>query len=201
MSILLLTCIVYCDIKTIILIQMILIIQIIMIYSFGGVKISNFNIRKINSNELHLLENFLYEAIFQRDETRLIPRDVINQPEVRVFIEDFGKPDDYCLVADIKGKVVGAVWARILSGEVKGFGNIDDQTPEFAISLYKEYRNIGIGTALMQDMLKLLKEQGYKRTSLAVQKDNYAVRMYQKVGFEIIKELEEEYLMVCNLAT
>ncbi|MBH1939716.1 GNAT family N-acetyltransferase [Mobilitalea sibirica] len=172
-----------------------------MIYSFGGVKISNFNIRKINSNELHLLENFLYEAIFQRDETRLIPRDVINQPEVRVFIEDFGKPDDYCLVADIKGKVVGAVWARILSGEVKGFGNIDDQTPEFAISLYKEYRNIGIGTALMQDMLKLLKEQGYKRTSLAVQKDNYAVRMYQKVGFEIIKELEEEYLMVCNLAT
>jgi len=34
---------------------------------------------------------------------------------------------------------------------------------------------------------------------LAVQKDNYAVRMYKKVGFKIVKESEEEYLMICDL--
>jgi ribosomal protein S18 acetylase RimI-like enzyme len=91
------------------------------------------------------------------------------------------------------------VWTRILSGEVKGYGNIDEDTPEFAISLYKEYRKMGIGTALMRRMLELLKERGYKRASLAVQKDNYAVRMYKKVGFKIFKESEEEYLMICDL--
>jgi ribosomal protein S18 acetylase RimI-like enzyme len=48
-------------------------------------------------------------------------------------------------------------------------------------------------------MLQLLKEHGYKRTSLAVQKDNYAVRMYKAVGFEIVAELEEEYLMAYEL--
>ena len=159
----------------------------------------NYTIREARPSEIHLLEDFIYEAIFQRDETNLLPRDVINQPEIRVFIEDFGKPDDLCLVADIDGKIVGAVWTRILCGEVKGFGNIDNRTPEFAISLYKEYRNKGIGTALMKSMLQLLKECGYKQTSLAVQKDNYAVQMYKNVGFEIVKDLEEEYLMVHNL--
>ncbi|MHB1043937.1 MAG: GNAT family N-acetyltransferase [Eubacteriales bacterium] len=160
---------------------------------------TDFIIRKIEPSEIHLLRDFLYEAIFQRDETNLLPRDIINKPELSVYIDNFSESNDFCLVADIDGKVAGAVWTRILSGKIKGFGNIDDQTPEFAISLYREYRNRGIGTVLMRSMLRLLKEQGYMQTSLAVQKDNYAVRMYQNVGFKIIEELKEEYLMVCDL--
>ena len=35
--------------------------------------------------------------------------------------------------------------------------------------------------------------------SLAVQKVNYAVKMYKRVGFEIVDENEEEYIMVCEL--
>ena len=99
------------------------------------------------------------------------------------------------MVAEIKEKIVGAVWVRIMDD----YGHIDDETPSFAISLYEEYRNLGIGTALMRNMLELLKNKGYKRTSLSVQKVNYAVRMYQKAGFEVIDENEEEYIMVCRL--
>ncbi len=157
------------------------------------------NIRKINQSELHLLEDFLYEAIFQRDGDNLLPRDITSNPEVRVYIEKFGKADDLCLVAEINETIVGAVWTRILSGEVKGYGNIDKNTPEFAISVLKQYRNRGIGTELMQRMLILLKESGYKQTSLAVQKDNYAVKMYKDLGFDIVKESDEEYIMVCSL--
>lgn len=99
------------------------------------------------------------------------------------------------MVAEIKEKIVGAVWARIMDD----YGHIDDETPSFAISLYEEYRNMGIGTALMRDMLEFLKNKGYRRTSLSVQKVNYAVRMYQKVGFEVVDENEEEYIMVYRL--
>ena len=159
---------------------------------------TDYIIRTMKTSEKHLLKEFLYEAIFQRDESNLLPKEVINQPALKIYIEDFGKQDDFCLVADINGTVIGAVWTRIICGEVKGFGNIDEYTPEFAISIYKEYRNIGIGTALMKDMLELLEEHGYRRVSLAVQKDNYAVRMYKDVGFQILKELDEEYLMVCE---
>ena len=79
------------------------------------------------------------------------------------------------------------------------YGHIDNEMPSFAISLYEEYRNMGIGTALMRDMLEFLKNKGYRRTSLSVQKVNYAVRMYQKVGFEVVDENEEEYIMVYRL--
>lgn len=51
----------------------------------------------------------------------------------------------------------------------------------------------------MRKMLTELKVQGYKRASLAVQKLNYAVRMYKNIGFEIVDENEEEYIMVCRL--
>ncbi|MBP0976822.1 MAG: GNAT family N-acetyltransferase, partial [Oscillospiraceae bacterium] len=73
------------------------------------------------------------------------------------------------------------------------------ETPSFAISLYKEYRGHGIGTELMKEMLDVLKAQGYKRASLAVQKATYAVRMYRNVGFKTVDENDEEYIMVCDL--
>lgn len=155
-------------------------------------------IREIKTSEYHLLKDFLYEAIFQRDENDLLPRDVVNNPKLSIYIENFGEPDDNCLVAELSGKIVGAVWTRILSGEIKGYGYVDDETPEFAISLLGEYRNRGIGTALMKSMLSLLEKKGYQQTSLAVQKDNYAVRMYKNVGFKISRKLEEEYLMICE---
>ena len=82
---------------------------------------------------------------------------------------------------------------------MKDYGHVGDDTPSFAISLYKEYRGKGIGTDLMRRMLEQLKEQGYKKASLAVQRANYAVRMYEKVGFRTVDENDEEYIMVCKL--
>ena len=79
------------------------------------------------------------------------------------------------------------------------YGHIDDDIPSFAISIYEEYRNLGIGTTLMRTMLQFLKEKGYKQTSLSVQKENYAVGMYRKAGFEVVSENDEEYIMVCKL--
>jgi ribosomal protein S18 acetylase RimI-like enzyme len=51
----------------------------------------------------------------------------------------------------------------------------------------------------MKQMLQELKTRGYEKASLAVQKANYAVKMYKNVGFEIIDENDEEYIMVCVL--
>lgn len=152
-------------------------------------------IRQINNDELYLLEDFIYEAIFLHGQDITLPRDIIYKPEIFIYIKDFGCEHDNCLVAECDGKVCGAVWTRIIDA----FGHVDNDTPEFAISLYKQYRGLGIGTKLMRGMLALLKEKGYKQTSLAVQKDNYAVKLYKKVGFEIIGENKEEYIMICKL--
>ena len=155
-----------------------------------------FLIRTLCSGESALLKDFLYEAIFIPQGAEAPARDIVERPELRIYYDDFGsRPGDHCLAAETEGNVVGAVWTRIMND----YGHVDDETPSFAISLLPDFRNKGIGTRLMREMLSLLKECGYKQASLAVQKANYAVRMYKEVGFEIIDENEEEFIMVCRL--
>lgn len=153
-------------------------------------------IRALRNDEIDLLKEFLYEAIFIPDGVTPPPKNIVEKPELRVYTDDFAtRQGDNCFVAEIDSKVVGAVWTRIMND----YGHLDNDTPSFAISLYKDYRGQGIGTRLMKEMLSLLKIQGFKKASLAVQKANYAVRMYEKVGFHTVDENDEEYIMVCEL--
>ncbi|MBO6141358.1 MAG: GNAT family N-acetyltransferase [Ruminococcus sp.] len=157
---------------------------------------TDYIIREIRESEYPLLDDFLYEAIFIPEGVEPPPREIIKQPELQVYIRDFGKgKHDIALIAEVGTKAVGAVWVRIMND----YGHIDEQTPSFAISLYKEYRGKGIGTALMRAMLERLRKEGIEQASLAVQKQNYAVKMYKNVGFEIVDENKEEYIMLCRL--
>ena len=153
-------------------------------------------IRKIQKQEYPLLDNFLYEAIFIPEGIEPPPKSIISSPELQIYVKHFGESkDDWGLAAEVDGKIVGAVWVRSMND----YGHIDDETPSLAISLYKEYRGFGIGTAMMKEILTLLKSHGYSRVSLSVQKANYATKMYLKIGFEIVKENEEQYIMVYYL--
>lgn len=152
-----------------------------------------YTIREMTVTEYPLLNEFLYEAIFIPDGIEPPPRNIITSPELQIYVDRFGElKDDFALVAEVEKKVVGAVWVRIMND----YGHIDDKTPSLAISLYKEYRGQGIGTDMMKEMLSLLKAHGYKRVSLSVQKTNYAVEMYRKIGFDIVRGNEEEWIML-----
>ena len=147
----------------------------------------NYSIRKIRHDEVRVLDTFLYEAIFIPEGFEPPPKDIIKEPELQVYVDEFGsKIGDICFVAEADGQIVGAVWARIM----EDFGHVDDETPSFAISLFKEYRGYGIGTELMKRMIEELRTQGFKKASLSVQKTNYAVHLYNKVGFEVYCENE-----------
>lgn len=155
-----------------------------------------YTIRKMKIQEYPLLNDFLYEAIFIPDGVEPPPKSIITSSELQVYIDRFGAlKDDFALVTEIDKKIVGAVWVRIMND----YGHIDAETPSLAISLYKEYRGFGIGTAMMKEILTLLKSHGYSRVSLSVQKANYAATMYLKIGFSIVRENEEEYIMAYYL--
>ena len=150
-------------------------------------------IRKIRPEEYSLLREFLYQAIYLPGGVDPSPRSVVDLPELQVYIADFGtRPGDHCIVAEAAGKVVGAAWCRIMAD----YGHIDNDTPSLAISLLPEYRGLGIGTLLLNDLLLLLQEHGYLRASLSVQKENPALRLYQRTGFRIVAERGTEYLML-----
>lgn len=153
-------------------------------------------IREIKENEYGVLNDFLYEAIFVPEGIAPPDRSILDTPELRVYVENFQKKFGHkCLVAEADGKIIGAVWARVM----KDYGHIDDDTPSLAISLYPEYRHQGIGTEMMKRMLAVLKDAGYQRSSLSVQKANYAVKMYRALGFDVVVDNPEEYIMLIKL--
>lgn len=155
-----------------------------------------YTIREMTAQEYPLLDDFLYEAIFVPEGVEPPSKSIITAPELQVYVKGFGvSKDDFALVAEVENKIIGAVWVRIMND----YGHIDDKTPSLAISLYKKYRGQGIGRSLIKEMLSLLQAHGYKHVSLSVQKANYAAKLYQKIGFRIIKEIGDEWIMTYNL--
>ena len=156
----------------------------------------NYKIREIMKTEIPLLDDFLYEAIFIPEGVTPPSRDIIKDEALQIYVKDFGKQkDDICFVAEVDGRVVGAAWLRIIDD----YGHIDDDTPSLSISVYKEYRNLGIGKSLIKTALDELKKRGYEKTSLSVQKANYAFEIYKKAGYFVYEEREEDYIMVYDL--
>jgi ribosomal protein S18 acetylase RimI-like enzyme len=153
---------------------------------------SNLKIRQILIEEYPLLEEFQYHAIFLPVGVGPLPREIIFKPEIFVYIKDFGGKDDCCVVVELDKQIVGAAWTRI----IPAYGHIDDKTPELAISVLPNWRRQGIGSKMMNSLFDLLRERGYLQTSLAVQKENPAVRFYLRLGYNIIEEKTEEYLMI-----
>ena len=150
-------------------------------------------IRKIRQEEHDLLREFLYQAIYLPEGMEPPPRSVVDLPELQVYLTDFGtRSGDHGLVAEVEKKVIGAAWCRMM----EDYGHIDNDTPSLAISLLLEYRGQGTGTQLLNGLLRLLRENGYQRASLSVQKGNPALRLYQRTGFRIVAERGTEYLML-----
>lgn len=154
-------------------------------------------IRKIHPDEYGLLRELLYQAIYLPEGVVPPPRSVVDLPELQVYIAGFGTHSgDDCLVAEAEGTVVGAAWSRIM----EDYGHIDSSTPSLAISMLPGYRGLGIGTQLLNGLLLLLQENGYLRASLSVQKENPALRLYERAGFQILAEKDTEYLMLRDIA-
>ena len=71
---------------------------------------TNYIIRHLQGSENHLLREFLYEAIYIPEGVKPPSKDVVDLPELKLYLEDFGnKKDDFCRVADSEGKVVGGI--------------------------------------------------------------------------------------------
>jgi len=156
-----------------------------------------FLIREMKKTEYNELENFLYEAIFIPENVLPPPREIIFQPELQVYIKNFGEGEaDFCFVAEIDKKIVGAAWSRIMND----YGHIDEKTPSLALSVLKNFRRQGIATDLMKNLIEKIFANNFQQISLSVQKNNFiAIELYKKLGFKIFREIDEEFIMILKL--
>lgn len=141
----------------------------------------------------------LYEAIFIPEGTEKLPKDIVKRPELWRYISKFGRSGDICLVAEIYGKLAGAIWTRIFNVNEKGYGFVNADTPELSMAVAEQYRHKGIGTLLLKEIIRKLTEQNYQQVSLSVDKQNYAFDFYIKQGFEIFQTTEKSATLIKQL--
>lgn len=158
------------------------------------------SIRQLSPSDQHFLMEMLYQSLHASEGRPPFPRDVINRPEIAKYVRAWGRAGDMGLVAVDAGSVepIGAAWLRLLKGDERGYGYVDDETPELGMAVLPAYRGRGVGSDLLG---RLLESAGavYRSVCLSVSVDNPAVRLYERAGFERVCVCGSSLTMVKRL--
>jgi len=143
-------------------------------------------IRPIESADESFLWDMLYEAIHVPEGEPAPPRDIVQLPELARYVRDWGRAGDYGFIAidGASGRACGAAWLRLLIGDDRGYGYVDERTPELAIAVLPECRGRGVGTRLLDRLLR--SERCETPVCLSVSSDNPAMRLYERFGFRVV---------------
>ena len=135
------------------------------------------------------MKEFLYLAIFIPLGGDPFPRELLNAPMVSKAYEGWGRDGDTALVVlnNETKEIIGAAWVRLFERSDPSYGFIDENTPDMAIAVNAEYRNRGIGTELLKNLVDTVRNNGFSGMSLSVDPRNHVLRLYKRLGFRFFK--------------
>ena len=145
------------------------------------------------------LWHWLHIALWDPPPAGLRPLEVLQAPGVRIYAEQWGRPTDVGVVAQVDGVDAGACWLRLLPLGV-GLASIDAETPQLGIALEPPYQHRGHGLPLMREALRRSALAGYRRAALTVHPQNPARHLYERCGFRQVEMRNTHLLMVAELA-
>jgi ribosomal protein S18 acetylase RimI-like enzyme len=147
-------------------------------------------LRALTENDVEHVKWVLYEAVSWNHERQLPPYEsLIEHPELARYHDDWGRPGDLGVVAELDGEVVGVAFCRLFTEGDHGHGYVDDRTPELAVAVVESHRGRGLGTRLMRELADAARSAGVARLSLSVDADNPALTLYERLGYQ---ELERD---------
>jgi ribosomal protein S18 acetylase RimI-like enzyme len=151
-------------------------------------------IRRGDAIDIPFLRDMLHHAYYWRE----------NDPEaadpVARYVVNFGRPGDAAVIAIEEHRRVGAAWYRLFTHDEQGFAFIDERTPEATIAVVPSMRGRGIGSGLLERLLARARQEGYDAVSLSVEKDSPAIALYERHGFERVREEDATQVMRASLS-
>lgn len=146
------------------------------------------SIRPLSVSDQQLLWEMLYQSLYAPEGRPPFPRDVVHRPEVARYVSGWGRDGDIGFVAvDAGGEPIGAAWLRLLKGDERGYGYVNDETPELGMAVLPEHRGRGVGSDLLGRLLGSAAAV-YRSVCLSVSAENPAVRLYERAGFRRERE-------------
>ncbi len=150
------------------------------------------NIRQLKMSDEPFLWEALYCAIFVPPGVLAPDRSIVTVPELACYVQNWMQMDgDEGVIVEDGGTPIGAAWLRCWSSGQRGFGYVDAAIPELSIAVLEEYRNWGLGTGLLTQLIENARNR-FDAISLSVSEANPACRLYERLGFEPVGEVEND---------
>jgi ribosomal protein S18 acetylase RimI-like enzyme len=143
-------------------------------------KTMDYQIRSLTDTDESILWTMLtYAAHESSIET------VRTHPDLLRYVKNWGRSGDTGFVATTYSGdkcCIGSAWLRLFASHDRGFGYIEDGIPELAIAVLPAYRNQGIGTKLLTQIIEFAGSL-FPAISLSVRSHSRAIEWYERMGF------------------
>jgi GNAT superfamily N-acetyltransferase len=160
-----------------------------------ALNVSDINLRPILPIDEPFLWEMLFLALYVPEGRPAFPREILNDPDTACYVQGWGRPGDWGLLAWDGDRAVGAIWLRLWSGDEKGYGYVSPTIPELTIALQPDYRNKGLGTRMIRTVISITKEQ-YAGLSLSVVERSPARQLYERLGFQKVGQVLDSLVML-----
>jgi ribosomal protein S18 acetylase RimI-like enzyme len=141
------------------------------------------------------LWEMLFLALYAPPGQPAFTRDILGEPDIACYVDGWGTPGDWGLMAWDGGKPAGAIWLRQWLGDHKGYGYVSEEIPEMSIALLPEYRNQGLGRRMIETVIGMAKER-FTGLSLSVVGSSPAHRLYERLGFRKVGQILDSPIML-----
>jgi ribosomal protein S18 acetylase RimI-like enzyme len=145
-------------------------------------------IRAANVGDVPFLVEMIREAAFHPARLPTL-EEAARAPHAACWIDGWGRNGDLGVVAAEGDRSVGAAWCRLFTGDEPGMNSyVAGDVPGIAVATVPDRRGQGVGTALMRALLTAAREAGFSSVSLSVGSSNPAIRLYERLGFERVRD-------------
>lgn len=158
------------------------------------------NVRSAEATDADFLAEMLVAAAFWRpDGPSGSVAEVLSEPKLAHYVAGWPRAGDLGVIALAEQEPVGAAWIRFLPESDPGYGFVDAATPELSIGVVRAWRGRGVGSRLLDTLIAAARKQGLGSVSLSVEPDNRARRLYERVGFRQVDEVDGSLTMLLQL--
>ena len=144
-------------------------------------------IRPLTPQDEPILWEMLYHALSSSSKDEPSSREIVRRPEISRYVDGWGRAGDTGFVAhDKTGALLGAVWLRQPTDK-------SNASPELALSVKREQRGHGVGTALLTHLIRANPHQSAISISFVAGKP--VLRLYERFGFKVVEERLDAVVM------
>jgi len=134
---------------------------------------------KIETASIRLLEKFC------EIENQCFEQEAFTKRQLSYLLTDY---NSIALVAKADNDIAGFIISQIEIENDKSFGHI------ITLNVAPSYRRKGVGSQMLNEIEKILKEKGANECHLEVREDNFAaLKLYLNSGYQKIGKLDKYY--------